>query len=171
MTFCLFHLAECCAELSPCVNIQYYRLVSVHSPCQERDDAPVSVCVCLNVCLILPLVFGVTVLWLGYIVQYRAVYPNFLQLCLVCIASIYFNWPHTRHRFYTLIQGSRGPRRHMETFMYSLYDAAVPVVFILSAITISKRKMQGTTVFRCTRPDKWCCTLCVICSQNIKKKR
>lgn len=37
---------ECCAQLSSSVNMQHYRLVCVHSPCQESDDAAVYVSDC-----------------------------------------------------------------------------------------------------------------------------
>lgn len=152
-------------ELSSSVYIQYNRLVCVHSPCQERDHALVSEC--LLVCLILPLAFGFTVLWLGCVVQYRALYPNFLQLCLVCINSIYFDWPHM-HTNYTGSIHSFSVHVALVIIwkcLYSIYDAAVPAVFTLSVMSISNRKIHGLTVFRCSRPHK---IMLHICSKNMK---
>lgn len=65
----------------------------------EKETTLLYLCISkyLLFCLILPLVFGVTVLWFGFVVQYRAIYPNFLQLCLVCITTIYFSFKTLTH--------------------------------------------------------------------------
>lgn len=77
-----------------------------------------NVWLCVSACLLdLACSASVTLLWLDFVVQHRDPYPNFLQLCLVCITSIYFNWPHTLHRFYTPIYRLHGPHHHMEMFI------------------------------------------------------
>lgn len=77
---------------------------------------------CLNGCSVLPPAFGVTVLWLGFVVQRRAPYPNFLPLCLVYVTRVYFNWlnTRTRRRFCTLFQRSCGSFHHMWAFILTL---------------------------------------------------
>lgn len=73
---------ECCAELTLCINIQYCTLILVCEQCFSGNGR-------LHVFLIQPLV--VIVLWLCFPVQHRALYPNLLELCLVCIATLVYH--------------------------------------------------------------------------------
>lgn len=90
-------MRPCCLQLSVCMSNMK------------------QMCDCVSACLLdLACSASVTLLWLDFVVQHRDLYPNFLQLCLVCITSIYFNWPHTTQVLYTRLHG---PHHHMEMFI------------------------------------------------------
>lgn len=52
--------------------------------------------------------------------------------------------------------------------LYSLYDAAVPAVFIISVIIKSKRKWKRQLFSDAAAQTKWCSKFGLICCQNMK---
>lgn len=118
----------------------------------QMRPCPTCVLNCVSACLldVACSVWGCSVV-VDLCISAAFFYPNFLHLCLVCIISVCWNWPHTltHSRFSTLIWCAHGCCCHMEMFTSSVVQ-----LFQLCLSTPFPGNERDTGFFNCYRPEK-----------------